>query len=210
MDAVDPKPSPVRRPRRLTVAIIACCAVMATLLVGLIAVSLTREDTSPRGSGPVEKLDPNGTYPIPQPDAPDASQMLRAEITLPTGEATTLGDQLTEKPLLINLWASTCGPCVREMPWLQSVAASDQRVKVVGVAAELNLDEAQKRARSTGIAYDWFHDPRGRMLAAGETTGLPDTFLISADGRMLGAKAGAFSDEAAIRAWITEHLESGK
>src|SRR5690606_26562367 len=61
-------------------------------------------------------------------------------ITLPDLEGTprTLPDHFHGRPILVNLWASWCGPCIEEMPELDRYAAAqgDTGVQVVGIALD--------------------------------------------------------------------------
>lgn len=205
MEPSDASVRPRTGPRRTTVAIVACCAVIATLLTALVAVSLRNRDSG----STAEKLDPTGTLPIPQPENVDGNGILRAELEVPGGGTATLASLRGDKPLLVNLWASTCVPCVEEMPLLDQVSTSDPDLTVIGVALEPSVRTARTRAESTGITYRWLHDPKMQTSLAANVVNIPDTFLFSADGRLLGAKAGPFRSKKEIQDWIASHLEAG-
>ncbi|UHQ20786.1 TlpA family protein disulfide reductase [Lysobacter sp. KIS68-7] len=127
--------------------------------------------------------------------------------TLPDlqGQQTHLPGAYAGRPVLINLWASWCGPCVTEMPALQSFAGEQgsNGVQVVGIA----LDDPQAvRAfiARTGVAYPILIDAAGPADAGvrlGNPKGvLPYSVLISADGRLLKQRIGPF-EEGEIAAW---------
>lgn len=107
---------------------------------------------------------------------------------------------------LVNLWATWCAPCLKEMPDLQAFAQQQggDGVQVVGIA----LDDARAvRAflRDHGITYPSLIDAAGPADAGvrlGNPAGvLPYSVLVSADGRLLKTRIGPFADVGDIAAW---------
>ncbi len=143
-------------------------------------------------------------------------------MTLPDarGSATQLPQAWRGKPTLVNLWATWCAPCLKEMPDLQTFAdeqsANAQRafadeqaahaVQVVGIALD---DAAAVRdfLQQHHITYPTLVDAPGPADAGvrlGNPAGvLPYTILISAEGRLLKTKVGPFADKQAIEDWAT-------
>jgi len=121
-------------------------------------------------------------------------------ITLPDLDGTprTLPDAWPGRPLLVNLWASWCGPCIEEMPELQRFAAEQgaNGIQVVGIALD---DAASVRAflERIPVAYPILLDAPGPADAGvrlGNPKGvLPYSVLVSADGVLLKQRIGPFA-----------------
>lgn len=102
--------------------------------------------------------------------------------------------QFRGKPLVLNFWASWCPPCRQEMPSLQSVALAERgHVNFVGVDVNDQRGAALAFLRLTGVSYPVGSDPRGKLAATYGVYGLPTTFFISANGRLLGHQIGGLT-----------------
>lgn len=103
----------------------------------------------------------------------------------PTGKNLTTAD-LKGKPVLINLWATWCGPCVLEMPMLDKLAGADGgKLRVVTVSQD--LQGAQKvvpffASRKFAHLEPWL-DPDNTLGDHYATGILPTTVLYDAQGR---------------------------
>jgi len=104
----------------------------------------------------------------------------------------------TGRPLLVNVWASWCAPCVHEMPELQRFAASQgsNGVQVVGIALD-DADAVRAFLRRVPVAYPILLDAPGAAdggVRLGNPKGvLPYSVLISADGVLLKQRIGPFA-----------------
>lgn len=106
------------------------------------------------------------------------------------------------KPLLINLWASWCAPCRKEMPELQRFYREQDSngIQVVGIALD-DPDSVRAFLKQVHVGYPILLDPplRGTPGPAdagvrlGNTRGvLPYSILVSADGHVLKQRIGPF------------------
>ena len=121
-------------------------------------------------------------------------------ITLPglDGAPRTLPDDFAGRPVLVNLWASWCGPCIEEMPELDRYAAAQgaQGVQVLGIALD-DREAVEAFLRRIPVRYPILLDapgPRDAGVQLGNPRGvLPYTALVSADGRLLKQRIGPFA-----------------
>ncbi len=132
-------------------------------------------------------------------------------LATPNGAKVEIPRDWAGKPTLVNLWASWCAPCLKEMPELQAFASEQAAngVQVVGIA----LDDAasvQAMLQRLAITYPNLIDAPGPADAGvrlGNPAGvLPYSVLVSADGRVLKTRIGPFADLAEIRDWAAPPL----
>jgi len=98
------------------------------------------------------------------------------------------------KPLLVNVWASWCGPCVTELPHLAALAAEHPALSIVGVSVDLDGQEDAVQAMVDRFALPYPNvygggDPWARALGV---TNIPVTWLFGADGTLLWHAVEAF------------------
>jgi cytochrome c biogenesis protein CcmG/thiol:disulfide interchange protein DsbE len=110
------------------------------------------------------------------------------------------------RPTLVNIWATWCGPCVREVPALVTFARrAGDRVAVVGVDTTDEDDKALTFARQYGMHYPSVVDPDGRVLRA-FGGGPPITLLLDAEGTVRFRHRGELTSPDEIAALVRQHL----
>jgi thiol-disulfide isomerase/thioredoxin len=108
-------------------------------------------------------------------------------------------------PLVINLWASWCTPCVTELPALQRLAATGS-VPVLGVVtADPEPDRSAWLAHDLGLTFPSLRDDDRELQRALGETGLPLTVIVRADGKLFVHRAPVL-DDASLRALVAEQL----
>ena len=101
----------------------------------------------------------------------------------PDGKEASLAD-FRGRPLLVNLWATWCAPCVKELPTL--AALGDRRGAPQVLALSQDLGEQAKVAAFLSekkIALEPFQDPEMAMSSALGANILPTTVLYGSDGK---------------------------
>lgn len=113
-------------------------------------------------------------------------------VALDTGEAADWPGEGT--PLVVNLWASWCTPCRKEMPAFDEVSRElDGEVAIVGVTDERDLDAARDAADQAGVTYPLLADEGQTLLVDLDVSGLPGTVFVDADGTVVDRHLGALS-----------------
>lgn len=109
------------------------------------------------------------------------------QVTFFDGGSFRLSDHLRDdgRPVLLNLWASWCPPCRAEMPDLSEAAERYPGVQFVGVAVSDDAGAAADFADAIGVAYPLGADRDGSVDRAYPAPGLPATYLIDGEGRMV-------------------------
>lgn len=106
------------------------------------------------------------------------------------------------RPTVVNLWASWCAPCVREMPLLQRTAdRAGEEVRFVGIATQDEPASAAGLLEATGMRYDQYDDPDGSVRSAVRAVGLPVTLVFDAQGREVARRFGEIKDS-----WLDDAL----
>ena len=119
--------------------------------------------------------------------------------TLRGGEAFRL-DEL-EGPAVVNLWATWCAPCKRELPEFEAVHRSlAGEVTFVGVNIGDDGDEAADYLDDLGITYDQYLDFDSELTAALKTATLPVTLIIDADEQIALRHIGPLDQDELIEA----------
>ncbi|MBS0487225.1 MAG: TlpA family protein disulfide reductase [Proteobacteria bacterium] len=134
-----------------------------------------------------------------------------ADLQLPGTDGTThrLGDW-HGKLVLVNFWATWCGPCREEMPLLDAASKhyANHGFDVVGVAID-DPDAITDFLKSMPVGYPVLIGGDDTLKAAGDDAGvLPYSLLIGPDGKMITLRAGSFTSADSLAAWIEPHLRN--
>lgn len=136
------------------------------------------------------------------------------------GEDVRLSDFFGEKVVLVNVWATWCGPCVVEMPSMQrlydSLEGEDFEILAVSVdAASGQLDiggrpggDLRTFTDELGLTFQILHDPSGEIQQLYQTTGVPESFIVGKDGVIYKKVAGPTEWDATVNEELVRRLLS--
>ena len=120
--------------------------------------------------------------------------------TLPTFDVQQyqrLLTQLQGTPVVVNVWASWCGPCQAEAPLLHDAASRyGQRVQFLGVDILDSLDGARSFIADHAIVYPSVFDPPGAIRDSFGMIGQPVTVFYDANGEVVSSWDGQLSEQA--------------
>ena len=116
-------------------------------------------------------------------------------IKLETVEGQEVSTQsLLNKPLLINVWYSTCEPCRRELPALANADMQYRNlVRFVGVNIKDSATVAREFAAQYGVEFELLLDKNGLFISQLGIATAPVTLAIDQQGVIVGQKAGEIS-----------------
>ncbi|MEL6200725.1 MAG: DsbE family thiol:disulfide interchange protein [Pseudomonadota bacterium] len=123
----------------------------------------------------------------PQTDLPPVDGLLRADgANMPPFTSIVLEGKVT----LVNVWASWCAPCREEHPFLMELAA-DGRLQIVGLNYKDTPKNATRFLATLGNPFDAVGaDDTGRTAINWGVYGVPENFLVSADGIVIWKHVG--------------------
>ena len=101
-----------------------------------------------------------------------------------------------DKPIVLNFWATWCGPCIREIPEFIKFQDNHPEVTVIGVSLDENKTLAALSAfvRRRDINYEILYDDQGLAGRAFGVSTLPTTYVLSPDGTIRQVRVGALTE----------------
>jgi cytochrome c biogenesis protein CcmG, thiol:disulfide interchange protein DsbE len=110
------------------------------------------------------------------------------------------------RPLLVNFWATWCGPCVEEMPVLRDAERRlGDQIAFIGINVQDNEASALEFLAELDVTYDQARDPMAEYFTAVGGFGMPTTLLVDPDGRIVYRYTGAI-EAAQLDALLAEHF----
>lgn len=128
------------------------------------------------------------------------------------GQTVSLG-ALKGKPVLLNFWATWCGPCRLEMPFLQEVSEDPELLERGLVILAVNLGESASVVRefmdNYALSFTVLLDTQQKVGMLYNISGIPTTYFIDKDGKIRDVKIGAFISEAEIIRRLSDSIIQG-
>ena len=105
-----------------------------------------------------------------------------------TGATKSLHADYRGAVTLVNVWATWCEPCKKEIPALDSLyrALGPKGLKIAAVSVDKGSSEPVKKFMDDfGVSFDVLHDPAGTIQQLYQSTGVPESFLLDREGRIV-------------------------
>jgi thiol-disulfide isomerase/thioredoxin len=110
-------------------------------------------------------------------------------------------------PMVLNVWASWCGPCRDELPYLLAAhTALMDRVRFVGVDLRDDDGPAREWLSYNGVGWPSLADPKGSIRGPLNVPGPPVTLFVNSEGQIVGVHYGQFTSARQVQDAIAEHL----
>jgi cytochrome c biogenesis protein CcmG, thiol:disulfide interchange protein DsbE len=114
--------------------------------------------------------------------------------------------ELRGHPVVVNKWASWCGPCRFEFPFFQSQAAErGAEVAFVGVDSDDSPDAAATFLEELPLPYPSFSDPDQEIARLFDAREFPSTAFYDSDGELVYTRLGGYGSEAELAADIERY-----
>lgn len=116
------------------------------------------------------------------------------------GKKVSLSD-FKGRPVVVNFWATWCGPCKLEMPWFEEYSKkyAGQGLVILGLNQDDSAEPAKiaDAARHIGVSYPVLMPDKGEAIAReyGGVDYLPETFYVDRAGKVVAVSAGAPSKD---------------
>ena len=180
--------SPARRALRIA-GVVAAAAFVALLAYGLTtkATNSTIDDALSRGEA------------VPAPAFTLSALAHGRGAGAAWGKAAADGkvslSELRGTPLVLNFWASWCDPCRAEAKVLEKAYKQQHGALFVGLDAQDAREDARDFISQFGLTFPHVRDPGNDTQRAWGVTGLPETYFIAADGRVVGHVIGTVDEQ---------------
>lgn len=166
----------------------------ALVAVAVVAAACGGDDAASDAGGVVPAVDVERGDRLPDVDI----------VALDDGTTTSLSD--IEGPAVVNLWATWCAPCRREIPDFEAVHQTrGDEVRFVGINVGEDAEDARAFLDEVGATYDQYLDSAGFVVTELKTATMPVTLVLDADGAISTQHLGPM-DQDDLDAAIDEAL----
>jgi peroxiredoxin len=190
--------------------------ILVALLLAVLSltgcVNITGEETTPVTSASPATTSDSPTITTSEPSAtveaaPRVGRLAPGfELSDIDGQSVLL-ESLRGQYVMLNFWATWCGPCRAEMPFMQGIYENTEWSESGLLIVAVNVGESASQARAFmddfGFGFRVLLDSDTKTAAAYNIRGIPTTFFIDRDGVIRDIKVGTFRSRAEIETKLT-------
>lgn len=194
------------RPATSRILALALSVITAALVAGC---SFGSDDAGDPGAGNPESKATNYEQALAAAPPPLAALYANGDQIIEGGlaEYDAQLEKLSGYPVVVNAWASWCGPCRIEFPDFQAVSAErGDEVAFLGVDVDDSTDAANEFLADLPLPYPSVSDPDSEVKDALGLRGLPGTAFYDSEGELVYLKQGPYTSEADLNADIDKYL----
>ena len=164
---------------------------LGALLIGIGLISFVNISSHRMAGSPASDLGTASSH-----QATVAAGKLAADFTLKDlkGNPISLAS-LRGKVVFLNIWATWCGPCRQEMPSIQSLYNTFKANKdfvVLAVSQDTSGEPVRPFVEHNQLKFTVLLDPRNEVGERYDVSGIPETFIIGRDGRIVAHHVGPY------------------
>ena len=117
------------------------------------------------------------------------------DFQLPGTQGTVMLSKVTGSVVYVDFWASWCGPCKQSIPWMNAMQDKyrSQGLQIIGVNVDGKSEDARKFLAQTPAHFTVAFDPKGVAPRQYGVKGMPTSFLIGRDGKIIFKHLGFIS-----------------
>jgi thiol-disulfide isomerase/thioredoxin len=105
--------------------------------------------------------------------------------------------QYQGKVVYLDFWASWCKPCKKSFPWMNQLTRkyADKNFVLVTINLDTDAKAMEKFLEHTPAEFDIFHDPNGSLAEKFQLQGMPTSYLINSNGKVVSRHIGFKTSE---------------
>jgi thiol-disulfide isomerase/thioredoxin len=121
------------------------------------------------------------------------------QFALPGASGQVSLSALKGKVVYVDFWASWCGPCKQSFPWMNDMQAKygAQGLTIVGINVDKKRADADAFLANTPAKFTVAYDEQGTTPTAYKVKGMPSSYLVGRDGKVIATHTGFRPEEAA-------------
>lgn len=104
-------------------------------------------------------------------------------------------EELKGQPVLIDFWASWCEPCQESFPWMNEIKAQYPDLKIIAINLDEESSVAESFLKENKADFKVLFDPEGELAEKYQVDGMPSSYLVDRNGKIVKHHVGFFSDK---------------